>query len=305
MEEINLKERFTIGIIAGVLSSIAMNAMDLLAYALHLTTVRFIDFSSIVLYSTKPTSPIEYIQAGLAQMIFSSALTVGLVFLLPVINTKRYLLKGVAWGTGGWFVIYAVSSLYKIPKISGLPWQTALENMIGAAIFGLVAVYTIRFFYSGKEEWSGHAMEDRFTAGFLAGGIAGIIQVLLDFLMKVFHLGKVRLLDYAAVLLYSAKPKFWLDTALAQIAYLSFTCASGVLFAYLIKGVGSKNHLLKGWFFAIISWFAVFAIGTMYKIQLVNKVPWQESVSNFITTSIFGLIMAVALKYLIEGQKTS
>lgn len=63
--------------------------------------------------------------------------------------------------------------------------------------------------------------------------------------------------------------------------------------------------MLKGWFFAIICWFAVFVIGTMYKIQLLNKVPWQEGTSNFITTSIFGLVLAIVLKLLTKENTGS
>lgn len=44
-------------------------------------------------------------------------------------------------------------------------------------------------------------MEDRFTEGLLAGCVAGIVQVILDFLFGAFHFGNTRLFEYPAVLI--------------------------------------------------------------------------------------------------------
>jgi hypothetical protein len=276
-----------------------MNAIDLLDFSFRFTPIRYIDFSSVFLYAHKPEFWWDTILAGIVQIIFACALTVIFIYILPFINTRRYLIKGAGYGLVSWFIIFAIASIYKIPIISGLPWQTATNNAVGSVVYGLVMVEVIRRFYGGKEEWGGQKMmEDRFTQGFIAGGIAGVVQVLLDWLFKVFHFSKVILIDYSSILLYAKKPTFWWDGTLALIAYLAFTCAIGVVFAYMIQYMSSKNYLLKGWFLAIITWFAVFAIGTMYKIPLLNKVEWQDATANFITTSIFGLLMAIALKFL-------
>ncbi len=135
-------------------------------------------------------------------------------------------------------------------------------------------------------------MRDRFTIGFIAGIAGGIVQVVIDFALEAFHLGKIRYLDYAAIIIYGNKPTFWFDTVFAQLMYIGFTGFAGIMFAYLIMKVSSKNYLLKGWLFAIGFWFSIYAVGMMYKVPLMYKVPWQEAVSNFISTSFFGLVSA-------------
>jgi hypothetical protein len=285
--------------IAGITGAVAMNTLDLLSYYFHFDQTRFIDFASVLLYSHKPTFWWDTIVAGLAQVFFSCGMAIIFIYLLPIINTKNYLFKGAFFSVTGWFAIYTIASIYKIPEISQLPWQSAVDHMIGSTVFGLVIAETIRRLYAGKEEWSGQTMDDRFTEGFIAGGVAGIVQILIDlFIIDVFHFGKFHLFDYAAVLIYGKHPSFWFETILAQITYLAFTCIIGIIFAYLILFIGSKYYLLKGWFFAIATWFFVFAIGTMYRIPILEKNTWQDATNNFFNTSIFGIVMAIALKYL-------
>lgn len=294
----NLKDRFSMGVIAGFIGTIAMDALDLLAYFLHFDRALLLDFASGLLYAHKPTFWGEYVLAELAHIFFSCSLAVIFIYLLPFIKTRRHLLKGAFFGLFSWFLIYSVAIIYKIPDLTRIPWQEATSNFLDSAVFGLLVSETIRRLYKGREEWSGQTMGDRFTKGLIAGGIAGALQVLLDFLFGAFHFGNVRFFDYTAVLIYGQRTTFWWDKIFAQIVYFGFTCFLGIIFTYLILYIGSKYYLFKGWFFATMCWFTVFAIGTMYKIQLLDKVPWPEAASNFITTSIFGLILAITLKLL-------
>jgi hypothetical protein len=298
-EGICLKERFTVGIIAGIAGGFAKEVSNLVAYYLMgFTKTRFIDFSSVLLYALKPFFWWDTILAFIAQLIFTCCIALLFIHALPFINTRRYILKGVGFGVASWFVIYAAANVYKIPFISGLPWQTAVDNFMGSVLFGLVMVLTIKICYAGREEWGEHPMEDRFSQGLIAGGAAGLIQVAVDWLFFILHIHKIRLVDYASILLYFKKPDFWWDTLLALIAYLSFTSAVGIALTYLLRYASSKNHVLKGWYLSIITWFTVFAIGTMYRIPLLSRVEWRDATVNFITASIYGIVLAVILKFL-------
>jgi uncharacterized membrane protein len=50
----------------------------------------------------------------------------------------------------------------------------------------------------------------------------------------------------------------------------------------------------------LLAWFIIYAVGVLFKVPILDKVPWQAAISNFITTSIFGLIFAVILNRLIK-----
>jgi hypothetical protein len=285
--------------IAGIAGGFAKDVSNLISfYGIHFAKNRFIDFASVLLYARKPAFWWDTILAFIAQLIFTCGIAILFIHALPFINTRRYVLKGVSFGVSSWFIIYAAVNVYKIPLISGLAWPTAVDNFIGSIFFGLVMALTIRILYAGREEWGEHPMEDRFSQGLLAGGIAGLIQVAVDWLFFAIHVHKVRLVDYASILLYSKRPAFWWDTLLALIAYLSFTAAVGIALAYLLQYASSKNYVLKGWYLSIITWFTVFALGTMYRIPVLSRVEWRDATVNFITTSIYGIVLAFILKFL-------
>lgn len=142
-------------------------------------------------------------------------------------------------------------------------------------------------------------MEDRFTRGFVAGIVGGIAMNIWSLSSSyLIHFTKARFLDYSAAMLFGHKSTNLIELIIAQLTQLLFAAAMGVLFAYIIPAITSKNYLLKGWFYAIWIWFIVFSIGKLYKFSFLVTTSWKTVVSNFIGATIYGLILAQTLYWL-------
>jgi hypothetical protein len=297
-----LKDKLTIGFIEGIIGGVIMNLFDLILVGFHWADVRYIDYAAVFIFGNKPVFWFDTVLALLVHVIFTGLLGIVFAYLMDYISSKYYLLKGGYYGAVAWFTFYVIAFLHKVPLFIKTSWPTAVSDLVSSIVYGLVLAETLRRLmqkYLGTKEWKGTlVMEDRFVRGLIAGIIAGIVQVGVDFALEVFRMGTIRYLDYAAVIIYGNKPVFWFDTLFAQLAYIGFAGFAGIIFAYFITWVSSKNYLLKGWLFAIGLWFSIYAVGMMYKVQLMHKVPWPDAVSNFISTSIFGLVAAVLLQRL-------
>ena len=134
LEGFNLEDRFTIGLIAGLNGAIAMDAVDFLSYFTHFDRSLLLNFASSILYAHKPTFWLEYILTELAHIIFACGLAIIFVYLLPIINIRKYLLKGAFWGGISWFVIYTTAIIYKMPGLAKIPWQAATDNLFDSIV---------------------------------------------------------------------------------------------------------------------------------------------------------------------------
>lgn len=148
-------------------------------------------------------------------------------------------------------------------------------------------------------------MKDRFVGGVIAGFSAGVVQVLLDYGFLWLKWSKIVFPDYAAILIYDKKATFWWDTFLSIFVFLNFSAILGVVFAYLTRLIGTKYYLFKGWFYAVSIWFIVSAVGTMYRVPILEKTPWQTATTQTITSSVFGILIALILSRLLKEKSWS
>lgn len=109
------------------------------------------------------------------------------------------------------------------------------------------------------------------------------------------HFAKHRYLDFAGVMLFGHTPKGAIEILAAQGAHLFMAGLTGVAFVYLARAIGERHLLFKGWIFGQAIWFGFYLIGTLYQVKLVAEQPWQTPVSNFIGSTVYGLILALVL----------
>lgn len=140
-------------------------------------------------------------------------------------------------------------------------------------------------------------MNEKLIRSFVAGVIGGIVKDLADFISYyLVHLSNYRYLDFAAQILYGRKPGFWWDTIFAQFIELIFCGLLGILFYALIPEQTNKNYLVKGWLFGVSIWLFLCTMGMVYKIPYFTKTPWQTTNSDFLTSSLYGIILAWTLR---------
>lgn len=139
-------------------------------------------------------------------------------------------------------------------------------------------------------------MKDRVTAGFSSGIIAGVFMNIIDWLGYWLNLYEEQLLDWAAVVTYGALPTTFPQTLFAQLEQILFSGFMGIIFSYLLLSLTNDDLLLKGWIYGIFSWFFIYAISIAIRLPNLESHSYASTVSHFITASVYGLVLAIALK---------
>jgi uncharacterized membrane protein YagU involved in acid resistance len=137
-------DRFFRGFIAGISGGLAMNVWSFFSYyVLNFTDKRFLDWTSVILYGHLPNSVLEAVYALLIQILWVGLLGILFAYLVPVITSRGYLLKGAIYGLLMGFIIYAVTTVYKVPNLTTFNLATVFSNHIGGLIWGLTMAYVL------------------------------------------------------------------------------------------------------------------------------------------------------------------
>jgi len=142
-------------------------------------------------------------------------------------------------------------------------------------------------------------MRDRFARGVIAGFAAALCQTALNiFSYFVLHVPGGRYYNFAASLVLGKKSSTVSEAIFSVIIQIGFATAMGVLFAYLILGIKSKNHILKGMLWGLTIWFASYAVITLFKIETGLKINIFSATSNAITSAVWGILLVMILRWL-------
>ncbi|WP_028309684.1 hypothetical protein [Desulfitibacter alkalitolerans] len=145
-------------------------------------------------------------------------------------------------------------------------------------------------------------MKDRIAMGFIAGIIAGVFMNLIDYIgVYVVGFDDVLLLEWAAVLMYGRPQENMLEASLAQAGQLVFSGFLGIFFAYIMLKITSGNYLFKGWLYGILTWFFIYALTIVFQVPFLTRHPFEAVVVHIIASSVYGLVLAEALKRLDQG----
>lgn len=145
-------------------------------------------------------------------------------------------------------------------------------------------------------------MRDRTYYGFIAGIIAGIPQTILNLTSYYFNFAQIRLLDWMAIILYGDKPMDILQTMTALVARIIFAGIIGILFSHLMKYLDDDHYLFKGWIFGILDMGVLYGITTLLQVPQLTYMHTYTVLSNFVSSSAYGLIMAESLKRLLRQR---
>lgn len=137
-----MDKRFSHGFRSGLIGGITMNAFSLFNYyVLHGTTLRFLDWGSVMLYGYRTDSFFAASFALAAQLIFASFLGIVYAYLTTQIKDGHYLFKGWMFGAMSWFFINALDILMQLQPLEEIPPLTAFSSFIGASLYGVVLGY--------------------------------------------------------------------------------------------------------------------------------------------------------------------
>jgi hypothetical protein len=148
-------------------------------------------------------------------------------------------------------------------------------------------------------------IEDRFTRGFLAGLAAGMAMNIFSFISMALGWVKIAFLDWAGVLIFGKLPAGVLENAVSLGGQLFFAAMSGVLFAYLLPVLTSRNYFLKGLIFGLLIWLLSYTASILFRVPFLTRFDPGTVTSNITGALIYGLVLGFVLKWLEERAKTS
>lgn len=142
-------------------------------------------------------------------------------------------------------------------------------------------------------------MEDRLYRGFIAGIAGGVPATLLGQILYLVGFNTLRASDWASILIYAHTPPFSLGEQLfATFIYLGWCGAIGSLFAYFIVWVTDRKIFFKGWVLGTTPYFVIYLLTTLFQVPGTVPLPFSTALSNYITSTIFGVTMAYSFKVL-------
>lgn len=146
-----MDDRFKRGFLAGSVSGIFTNVIDFLLGSMGLTTLRFVDWTGIVVLAhVPPYTFAETIFNFIVQIFFTAVIGVVFVYLLPLINSKNLFLKSWFLSLLIWFTVDGITTLYKVDGTSPIPLKTGITNVISSMIFGLAMAQCLHMFEQAK-----------------------------------------------------------------------------------------------------------------------------------------------------------
>ncbi|MDW7683838.1 MAG: DUF6789 family protein [Bacillota bacterium] len=139
-------------------------------------------------------------------------------------------------------------------------------------------------------------MKDRFLNGFIAGFLGGVAMSILNLISYyVLNIAELLYLDWASVLIFGYRFATMLEAVIGQLGQLFFSALLGILFAYLLPLTSSRYYLFKGWVYSLVVWFGAYAVATLFKVTPLMPIKPDTVMSNIVTASVYGLVLAETL----------
>jgi hypothetical protein len=82
------------------------------------------------------------------------------------------------------------------------------------------------------------------------------------------------------------------EVLLGLFTHLIFTGILGAVFIYMLKSVTSRLIYFKGWLFAVVAWFAIYASTLFYEVEGLFPVATRTAFSNLSSASVYGITLA-------------
>lgn len=150
-------------------------------------------------------------------------------------------------------------------------------------------------------------LKDRFARSLVAGFFASIILYSLNmFSYYILDYSQRRFINYAALMILGRIFENYTEFILASLAQISFANSLIVIFSYVILKEKSGNHLLRGLFIGIGSWFAIMSTSYIIGIHKILIMDIDSAISFLISAAIWGILGAWSLHRLDEryGEQT-
>ncbi len=135
-------------------------------------------------------------------------------------------------------------------------------------------------------------MQDRILRGALAGVIGCVWLFAFNFFSHwILHFARTSWVESMSHLVLSHAPKGTMEFIAGTIILFMWNGFMGMLYTWLVIPERDGNYIGRAILFGLAAWFAIFVLGTFYKIPTLDKAPWQTAFSNWIAIGGWGVIV--------------
>lgn len=143
-------------------------------------------------------------------------------------------------------------------------------------------------------------VKDRFTNGFVAGILAGILPMSINLACRALGLTELLWSDFLAMYTFgqltNAGPLHMIFSMAMEFILLGFL--GGIFARYVIPSVSSRYQLFKGVLYGIMGWMLFFSIPYIFRLPLAREKTLETAMTSALSAMTWGLAMSFILKRL-------
>lgn len=145
-----IKDKFFLGAVAGVIVNIPLNILDYILYKLNISQYHIWHIAASVYFPKSQVITLPALIVGmLTHFILVAILGIAILYLLYYTGTDYYWAKGLAFSMIAWLFIFGIVLQMKISRINPVDFGTNLTHIGAHIIFGILVAWVIVTY--GKE----------------------------------------------------------------------------------------------------------------------------------------------------------
>lgn len=141
-------------------------------------------------------------------------------------------------------------------------------------------------------------VNDRTTAGALAGAAAGIVQQVYGMLAFYIGFSEKDFGDFAGMLVMYDNFQGFMAHFIQWLAHIGIGMMFGIFFVLIFQYTSSNYWPLKGVIYGFVLWILLTGIGTFFKMPMWMKTKPTTALSMLIGSVVYAFSLAYILKYL-------
>jgi len=143
-----VRDRVLAGFIAGILAAIGADIANWIFFLTGFSQVRFLDWASRIFLGYLPATTEAIIITQAVQIVWDGLIGVLFVMLIPLIDSRYLVFKGIMFAVAIFFTFRAITVIYNVAPLNSLSLNSFLSNVACSLIWGLLAAFFIERFHA-------------------------------------------------------------------------------------------------------------------------------------------------------------
>ncbi len=139
-----MKDRFTPGLMAGIVGDIALQIYFLIVKYLGLTDRTYLEYGKVLIMLKQYRGVLAFIIGMTFEFLIGGLLGVILAYLIKYTSSRFYILKAISIGIGSWLFFMAPGTFFDLPLFSHVPPLPAFLMLVGSLLWGVVTAVTLK-----------------------------------------------------------------------------------------------------------------------------------------------------------------